>query len=311
MKDIDNKLSFELLLQAAPDALIVVNNKNGKIEYVNTQTEKLFGYNKKELLNKTIEILIPPTQREQHVKHRNAYSETPQPRRMGSNLSLQGLKKNGEIFPCDVSLSPFNTKDGQYVFAAIRDMTQQKKTEADLESIALIAHHDSLTNLLNRTSFEEALRYKIKHNNKNNIFVVFIDVDDFKEINDTFGHPAGDKALCWVAKQLKATLRKTDLLSRFGGDEFVVALMNINAEKDAITIANKIVKNIKKSFKFKNKTLHVSASVGIAHCMKNDDVDALIERSDMAMYKAKKSGKDHCEVAKPQDLYMSVLHNEE
>lgn len=311
MKNIENTLSFELLLQAAPDAFIVVNNKNGKIAYVNTQTEKLFGYNKKELLNKTIEMLIPPAQREQHIKHRDAYSEKPKPRRMGSNLSLQGLKKNGEIFPCDVSLSPFNTKDGQYVFAAVRDMTQQKKIEADLESIEIITHHDSLTQLLNRASFGKMLQHEIQNNNKNNIFVVFIDVDDLKEINDTFGHQAGDKALCWVAKQLKATLRNTDLLSRFGGDEFVVALMNINAEKDAITIANKIVQNIKKSFKFRNKTLHVSASVGITHCMKNDDVDALIERSDMAMYKAKKSGKGHCEASKPQDLYMSALRNEE
>ena len=295
MKDIENTLSFGLLLQAVPDAVIVVENKSGKIVYVNAQTEKLFGYRQKELLDKTIEVLIPLAQREHHVKKRKDYSKNPKQRPMGANLSLQGLKKNGTVFPCDINLNPMNIKKSQYVFAAIRDMTQQKKTEAELKNVTIIARHDGLTKLLNRNSFEEMLRHEIKSNN-NNIFVAFIDLDDFKVINDTLGHKAGDKALCWVAKQLTATLRKTDLLSRFGGDEFVVALMNINTEKDAITITNKMIQNIKSSLKFKDKILHVSASVGITHCKEGDDVSDLIERSDMAMYKAKKTGKNHCEI---------------
>lgn len=311
MENIENQLSFELLLQAVPDALVVIDGKSGKIIYINKQTEDLFGYAKEELLNQPIEVLIPKSQRKKHIKQRDVYHEKPVTRRMGSKLNLLGLRKNGEVFPCDINLNPFNSNDNSYVFAAIRDITEQKKTEENLESVKIVAQHDALTGLLNRKSFEETLRHEINRNNKNNISVVFIDVDNFKEINDVLGHKAGDKALCWVAEQLKESLRKTDLLSRFGGDEFVVALMGIDTEKYAIGIVDKIVQNIKKPLKFRHKTLTISVSVGITHYNEGDDISALIERADMAMYKAKRTGKGHYEVTDPKDLYMfKVFRND-
>lgn len=147
---------FRGLLESAPDAIVIVNDQ-GRIELVNSQTEKVFGYPRNELLNETVEKLIPHRYHEQHPSHREKYFSKPRFRGMGQGLELFGRRKNGEEFPIEISLSPLQTEDGMLVSSAIRDITDRKKVEEQL---------------LNSLDEKETLLHEIHHRVKNNLAVI-------------------------------------------------------------------------------------------------------------------------------------------
>lgn len=147
---------FRGLLESAPDAIVIVNDQ-GRIELVNSQTEKVFGYPRDELLNETVEKLIPHRYHDQHPLHREKYFSRPRFRGMGQGLELFGRRKNGEEFPIEISLSPLQTEDGMLVSSAIRDITDRKKVQEQL-----------LTSLEEK----ETLLHEIHHRVKNNLAVI-------------------------------------------------------------------------------------------------------------------------------------------
>ncbi len=122
---------FRALLEAAPDAMVIANDQ-GKISLVNAQTEKLFGYNREELLGQPVEMLIPQRYHGHHIHYRKDYSDSPRLRPMGAGRELFGLRKDGSEFPVEISLSPFRSEEGMLVFSAIRDITPQKKAQDEL-----------------------------------------------------------------------------------------------------------------------------------------------------------------------------------
>jgi diguanylate cyclase (GGDEF)-like protein len=167
--------------------------------------------------------------------------------------------------------------------------------QIEKHKLFLKANYDTLTGLCNRECFMQKLKdiyYDSKRNGKK-FALLFIDIDYFKAINDTEGHKVGDKVLKILSKRLKDSVRKTDVVARFGGDEFIVLLKDIHNIEDVVVYAQKILKKIKEKIEIDGKKYFVSASIGISIYPDNgEDLDKLIVYSDIAMYKSKSDGKD-------------------
>lgn len=165
---------YKQMVESAPDALVLIDS-NGKIVLVNAQTEKLFGYTRKELIGAAIETLVPERYRDRHVTHRDDYLGDPQVREMGAGLDLLGVRKGGDEFPVEISLSPLHTDKGIYATAAIRDVTERKDVERkiaayarnlersnrELEQFAYVASHDLQAPLRNIASFAKLLKREV------------------------------------------------------------------------------------------------------------------------------------------------------
>lgn len=188
-----------------------------------------------------------------------------------------------------------------------RDITESQNNQ---ELLKYQAHHDSLTGLPNRMMIIEKIEKAINISNKNQkkVAVLFIDLDDFKKINDTAGHDEGDRYLINFSNKLKTTLGENGILGRLGGDEFLVILKNINCTNEIIQTTNKILNICNEEFFINNKQYYVSCSIGIS--MSPDDSilsSELIRKSDMSMYQAKKKGKNQLQFFN-QELENEVLH---
>lgn len=144
---------MQRILEAAPDAIVIIN-QNGKINYINTQTEKIFGFTKDELIGQVVETLIPEPYRSRHPKHRGEFFKNPRSRAMGTGMELFGQRKNLEIFPVEISLSPLETREGTVALASIRDITERKKIDKMKNEFISMVSHELRTPL---TSIQGAL----------------------------------------------------------------------------------------------------------------------------------------------------------
>jgi diguanylate cyclase (GGDEF)-like protein len=171
-----------------------------------------------------------------------------------------------------------------------RDVTEQALAE---EKIRHNAHHDLLTGLPNRRLFLDRLEQEVKHAKRSSLSLalLFIDLDGFKEVNDSLGHEAGDRLLCGVAERLNACVREEDTIARLGGDEFTVILTGAEQRKDVEIVAQGIIDAVAMPFHIAKQIVQVSASIGGAFYLHDaSSPDALLSAADQAMYKAKKSG---------------------
>lgn len=180
------------------------------------------------------------------------------------------------------------TSSGFYTLTT--EITRTKLAEQQLD---FLAHHDALTGIANRLSFQEKASLTVEHAAATHgpLLLMMIDVDHFKQINDTYGHAAGDMALSEVATRLKASIRKTDLLARLGGDEFVVLCHDIEDTDTAHQLAQKIVDAMRPLVPVGTTELVVTLSIGVALCRHTTSVDALVQRADEALYQAKEAGR--------------------
>jgi diguanylate cyclase (GGDEF)-like protein/PAS domain S-box-containing protein len=293
------------LLEAAPDAMVVVN-EDGEIVILNLQAEKRFGYRRDELLGQKVTNIIPDGFAERLIADSTRTAAEALAQRIGTGIELTARRKDGSTFPIEIMLSPLESPEGILVTAAIRDISVRKKAEAAAQSMALqIAHsaeHDFLTGLPNRLLLKDRLGQAIAlaHRHMQGVAVLSLDVDGFKYINDSLGHPTGDKLLQSIAERLLGCVRTSDTVSRQGGDEFVVLLSEIEYAEDTAILARRMLTEVMKPHTINQRELHISASIGVSvYPDDGNDAETLIKNADTAMYQAKAKGPQSYQFFKP------------
>ncbi len=184
----------------------------------------------------------------------------------------------------------FQPMAGGGAVVLVEDVTERRNAEA---RISHLARYDELTGLPNRVNFRDEIErlMKMPQDAGELSALLFVDLDQFKQVNDTLGHPCGDQLLCAVAERLRAMLRPEDFVARFGGDEFVVFQQNINSSEDAAVLARRIVDHLSERYKIDNHLVEIGASVGIALTSPDASADTLLKNADMALYRAKADGR--------------------
>jgi diguanylate cyclase (GGDEF)-like protein len=184
----------------------------------------------------------------------------------------------------------FQPMAGGGTVVLVEDITERRKAEA---RISHLARYDELTALPNRLNFRDEIErlLAVPHDAEQLSALLFVDLDQFKQVNDTLGHPCGDQLLCAVANRLREMLRPEDFVARFGGDEFVVFQQNIKSNEDAAGLARRIVDHLSERYKIDNHLVEIGASVGIAMTSRGVSADTLLKNADMALYRAKADGR--------------------
>lgn len=301
--DISEQIKLELQHQQQSKILehihesVISTDLHGRIISYNKGSEKLLGYTEEEILGQNIAKIY-------YDKNCYSFDSLGKILKEENDYDMEAylIKKDRTTVLCDISLS--SVKDGNGDFSGIvgysQDITDKKEAQMLLEKQARIlshqANHDTLTNLPNRTLFRDRLTQTVisSSRNKEQFALFFIDLDQFKKINDTLGHHIGDKVLIEAANRLQGALRAEDTLARLGGDEFTIILKDIKNLQSASTVAQKITETIKEPLIIDGHTLFISSSIGISlYPTDSQNEEDLIKYADTAMYKAKDEGRDN------------------
>lgn len=287
---LENQRRVNTILNTVHDT-IITTNKDGIIESINTATEVMLGYHSSELLGKNITLLMPG---DVTPPHPNIISDL----KMQDNAKVretsreQLLKRaDNSTFPVEIFLGQSEFNNEMTFTAVIRDITQRKKDEEEIQHLVLT---DPLTDLANRRHFNQELQRAMesKKRLKLSVALLMIDLDNFKPINDTYGHNVGDKVLQRVASRLQNITRNVDLIARLGGDEFAIILNSVNNKFDPVTPAQKIIETISKPMNIDGQMVKVGTTVGISISPQDAvGLEDFINSADKALYKAKSLGK--------------------
>lgn len=282
-----------LLLESVGDGIIGVDLQ-GHCTFINPAALRMLGYHEEDLLGREVHSIIHqrfPDEREYPL------SECP----MNQSLcGKTGVRKEEEVLwhkdgspiyveYCSVPIQKDETVLGAVVI--VHDMTARMRAE---QKIKHLAFHDSLTGLPNRALFTQHLNHALANLNRESIgfALLMMDLDNFKDVNDTLGHPSGDILLRAVAERIGKIVRDTDTFARFGGDEFALLQTHVCDYADASILAAKIIEQIKQEFVLDGASVHINASIGIVLPQKEPcGADDMISRADVALYKAKDAGK--------------------
>lgn len=289
IREIEVRLQLAMHVFSQGSEGIIITDAQNKIISVNKAFERITGYKEKEVLGKNPSVLSSDKQ----DKHFYA--------RMWRDLlcynewegEVYNRRKNGEIYPQHLNISRiFDEQDNLiYYIAIFNDITHRKRIENEIHQLAF---YDPLTGSPNRHLLSDRLTQSISVARRENtqLCLVFLDLDRFKEVNDTLGHSAGDELLIEVAQRLKHCVRDKDTVCRFGGDEFILLLNDIN-EKTVIEKAQMILETVLKPYVIQNEVLTLSASIGIAMYPRDgEDYATLLKNADTAMYGAKENGRN-------------------
>ncbi len=281
-----NESRLNIMFDNAPLSLILLDEQQ-RVRRWNSRAEETFLWSSSEIMGQNIMMLVPQALRAEIKK----VLDTVQFESKVIRYENANLKKDGSELVCEWLNAPFKSRYDKNAFTLCmaQDITQRKSLEMRLEKAA---YYDNLTGLVNRAMVLELLKRAIAQatRQQTRLAILFLDLNDFKPINDRLGHEAGDQLLKIIAKRLQDAVRETDTVGRLGGDEFLILLQNVESLENAQHLVNKLHEQIQRPVSIQNETLTITASIGISlYPDEGEDIHALIHLADQNMYRHKKS----------------------
>ncbi len=295
------QLRLETILENTSDAIIAFDTA-GIVSAFNRAAEKLFGYRAQEVIEENIGLFIAPPNDWKQEKDYVAYFLNNETKRFVKHTGeVLARHKHGNTFPASIKIGTLLIEDRKLYIAFVADSSERK---ALLDNLAAMAEHDGLTGLYNRVYFQRELQRVVERSKRDEgaYVLLYIDLDNFKFINDTLGHAAGDRLLTEVSKELLKRARRSDLIARFGGDEFTILLYGTKAAL-GVRVAEDFCKIISDYiFKHNGDTLHVGCSIGVAAIGADSaSADEVLSRADLACHLAKRSGRNRVRLFDSED----------
>lgn len=307
----ESEAKLRAILDSALDGVITLDYR-GLVIDINPMAELIFGWRKDEILNTPfLDILNPGELKSGFQKDMEEYFQTSQSTVLNQRAEIFAVRRNGSIFPLEIAIIAIRKKDKNFFTAFVRDISQRKQMEDEIKQLAF---YDTLTELPNRRLFLNRLHQaKIVSKRKgSHIAVIFMDLDNFKSANDTYGHEAGDSILIEASQRLRSCLRESDNIARFGGDEFVVLITELSSDlESAIPQARMVAKKIQNKLSiaylihildengtYRSVQHFCPGSIGVSLCLADDiSTVELLRLADSAMYQAKQKGGNQIQFA--------------
>jgi len=286
---------FRTLVQNASDLILVID-RNGAIQYETPSVERVLGYSLEDVQGIRLVEIVHPDDLPALDSLRNPSSQVP-----GSvQTELRIVRKDGTWLFVEASVTNLlDDPEIRGLIVTIRNVDDRKRLELKLTHQA---YHDPLTGLANRSLFNEELADVLlqSHDGRGPVALLFLDIDNLKRINDSFGHEAGDRVLIEFARRVRESTRAGDLVARVSGDEFAVLLERPGSEREGAAVSERILNGLRAPYAIEGVELTLSASIGIAMSTRGEEpADELLRRADSAMYEAKTAGKGRFVVFAP------------
>ncbi|WP_295053555.1 EAL domain-containing protein [Sulfuricurvum sp.] len=282
-----NALKLRKLFEAIPDGVVLVDSITLRAIEFNQAAHEQLGYTAEEFAELSIsdyEIIASPEETRRRIEMIMENGK--------DSFETVHRAKDGTLYQVWINVVAIRFQDHLYMMAVYRDITERKKHENQLETLA---NFDPLTGLANRTLLQSHLQNSIEKakRDKTQIALVMFDLDRFKDINDSYGHSAGDELLQMVSERFSSRVREGDFISRLGGDEFAVVLENITRPEDAGRLAEEMMGSLAQEYRLSGAAMiHVGASAGIVLFPEHgEEVETLLQHGDAALYKAKAEGR--------------------
>ncbi len=300
----NSEVQLRAVIDAALDAIVTIDESGHLVEF-NPAAERMFGYTKDQVIGRPLaEVIIPPSMRAAHIAGHRRFAATGEKHILDRRLELTGMRADGSEFPVELTITSLRDKGLPFVTGFMRDISERKQAEQEIRNLAFF---DSLTGLPNRRLLIDRLQQAFATSARSRSYgaVLFIDLDNFKSLNDSRGHDIGDLLLMEVAQRLRQCVRAEDTVSRLGGDEFVVVLEELSVDlqqaiNQAKSVSEKISEVVSHPYQLQAIEHHISCSIGIGFFCGNDmPIDELMKRSDTAMYQAKAAGRNTMRIFDP------------
>jgi len=281
-----------LLLHREQTPLAVIEwNTDFEFVYWNKAAEQIFGFTKEQVLGRHVTEMILPESAREVV---DAVWQDLLAKKGGDRSTNENITKDGRIILCEWYNTPLLDQNGTVigVSSMVDDITERKRSE---ELIWKQANFDTLTSLPNRNMFHDRLAQELIKSNRAKLplALLLIDLDEFKEVNDTLGHDVGDQLLQQAGHRITSCVRESDTVARLGGDEFMIILSELHDRNKVDEIAEKIIARLTEEYHLGDEVIHASGSIGITlYPTDASDIDTLIKNADQAMYAAKQKGRN-------------------
>jgi len=290
---------FRAVIETASDAFVSVDVDGTIIEW-NRKAEETFGWVRDEVVGQRLATtIVPESSRQAHEQGFQRFLRTGASSVVGLPLEVNAVRRDGVEFPVELSVWVTVNQGVQRVNAFVRDTSDRKA----LEAVTHQAFHDPLTDLANRALFTDRVAAALARRGDSattTVAVLLLDLDDFKTVNDSLGHAAGDELLVAVATRLRTCVRPDDTLARLAGDEFAILLDELDDQNDAVAVATRVGKRLEAPFEIEAMEIAVRASIGISLGQEPDArPEDLMRDADVAMYEAKGRGKGGYRVFEP------------